>query len=256
MTTTDAWKVNHAIQLSPDESQLFVSNAESVWSAPYNAKQAKVTGASATRITGMNQIGHMTRTLLMSKKVPGMMLVSRGSGPNIDRLARTMTSGVSQIRLFNITGPAKSVKYTEGKVIAWGLRNSVGLGENPADGGIWSNENSSDNMRRQGKDVHETSPGEEINYHGTLTGKSDLHGKNYGYPECATAWDLGVLPKSESLKVGSQFTYSDTGAGIDDAACAKNYVPPRLALPSHWAPIDMAFNSKGTVAYMTAHGSW
>lgn len=249
-------KVNHGIQLSPDGNQLFLSSPESVWSLPYSAKDTKVTGTHTTWVTGMTQLGHFTRTLLMSKKVPGIMLVSRGSGPNIDPLARDVSSGVSQIRSFNISGPPKSLKYAEGNLIAWGLRNSIGLGENPADGGIWSNENASDDMKRQGKDIHETSPGEEINYHGDLTGKSDLHGKNYGYPECAAVWDVSVLPKNEQLSVGKQFTYTSTRANIDDIACEKNYVPPRLALPSHWAPIDMAFNSKGTVAYMTAHGSW
>lgn len=192
----------------------------------------------------------------MSKKAPGVMLVSRGSGPNIDPLARNMNSGVSQIRAFNVSGPPKSIKYTEGKVIAWGLRNSIGVGENPADGGIWSNENSSDMMKRQGKDIHETSPGEEINYHGDLIGKSELHGKNYGYPDCAAAWEVSVLPQNEQITVGRHFTHGDTAATVDDSACEKNYIAPRLTLPSHWAPIDIEFNSKGTVAYMTAHGSW
>jgi glucose/arabinose dehydrogenase len=248
--------VNHGIQLSPDGTQLFLSSAESVWSLPYSAKDTKVTGTHTTWVTGMSQLGHISRTLLMSKKAPGILLVSRGSGPNVDPLARDINSGVSQIRSFNVSGIPKSVKYIDGRVIAWGLRNSIGLGENPADGGIWSNENASDGMKRQGKDIHETSPGEEINYHGDLIGKSELHGKNYGYPECAAVWDVSALPTNEQLKIGGQFTYSDTVAAVDDNTCEKNYIPPRLALPSHWAPIDIEFNSKGTVAYMTSHGSW
>jgi glucose/arabinose dehydrogenase len=204
----------------------------------------------------MNQTGHSTRTLLMSKKSPGTLLVSRGSGPNIDPLARDVKTGVSQIRAFDISGTPKQYKYTDGKVIGWGLRNSVGLGENPADGGIWSNENSSDNMYREEKDIHETSPGEEINYHGTLTKESELHGKNYGYPECAAAWDIPNLPHNSQLKVGAQFTHNDTLTSVNDEKCSQNYIPPRLTLPSHWAPIDIAFNTKGTVAYMTSHGSW
>jgi glucose/arabinose dehydrogenase len=204
-----------------------------------------------------HRTGHSSRTLLMSKKAPGTLLVSRGSGPNIDTRARDINEGISQIRAFDVSGPPKRYRYTDGKVIAWGLRNSVGLGENPADGGIWSNENASDNMKtRDGKDIHETSPGEEINYHGTLTGASSLHGKNYGYPECAAAWDLDVLPRTSGLKVGTQFTYTDTAKGITDESCGSNFIPPRITLPSHWAPIDIAFNSKGTAAFMTSHGSW
>jgi glucose/arabinose dehydrogenase len=204
----------------------------------------------------MNQIGHSSRSLLLSKKAPGTLLVSRGSGPNIDPLARDIDSGVSQIRAFDVSGTPKEYRYTDGKVIGWGLRNSVGLGENPADGGIWSNENASDNMSRDNKDVHETSPGEEINYHGDLAGKSELHGKNYGYPDCAAAWDIPNLPRNNELKVGKQFTHNDTAQNVDDQKCDQDYITPRLTLPSHWAPIDIAFNSKGTVAYMTSHGSW
>jgi glucose/arabinose dehydrogenase len=227
-----------------------------VFSWPYDAKEKRITGNYSTWVTGMSQIGHFTRTLLMSKKAPGTLLVSRGSGPNIDVQARNISSGVSQIRAFDVSGPPKQYRFTDGKLIAWGLRNSVGVGENPADGGIWSNENASDGMKREGVDIHETSPGEEINYHGSLVGASELHGKNYGYPECAAAWDLSILPKNTKLKVGSQFTYTDTAKTLDDDACSASYVPPRLTLPSHWAPIDIAFNSKGTVAYMTSHGSW
>jgi glucose/arabinose dehydrogenase len=192
----------------------------------------------------------------MSQKSPGILLVSRGSGPNIDPLARDISTGVSQIRAFNVSGIPQELKYTDGKIIGWGLRNSVGLGENPADGGIWSNENASDNMFREEKDIHETSPGEEINYHGNLVGDSKFLGKNYGYPDCAAAWDIPNLPRNTQLKVGAQFTHNDTAQGVDDENCNRDYTPPRLTLPSHWAPIDIAFNSKGTVAYMTSHGSW
>jgi glucose/arabinose dehydrogenase len=247
--------LNHGIELSNDGTKLFVSSRESVYSWPYKAKETKVTDKPLTVISGMDQNGHSSRTLLMSKKAPGTLLVSRGSGPNIDPLARDITTGVSQIRAFNITGSQKEQLYTDGKVIAWGLRNSVGVAENPADGGIWSNENASDNMEREGKDIHETSPGEEINYHGSLA-SSELHGKNYGYPECAAAWDVETLPSNGKIEVGTQFTYVNTSTTISDQMCTKDYIPPRLTLPSHWAPIDIAFNSKGTVAYMTSHGSW
>jgi glucose/arabinose dehydrogenase len=192
----------------------------------------------------------------MSKKVPGLLLVSRGSDGNLDPQTRSITSGVSQIRLFNVSGVPKEVKYVDGKVIGWGLRNSVGLGENPKDGGIWSNENSSDWMGRDEGDIHEDSPGEEINYHGDLLGKSEMHGKNYGYPECAAVWRVDNLPHNSKLKVGLQFTHNGTAAGITDDTCAKNFVSPRITLPSHWAPLDIEFNTRGDVAYMTAHGSW
>jgi glucose/arabinose dehydrogenase len=248
--------LNHGITLSPDGSTLYASSLDTVYAWQYNAKTAQVTGRGKEVVTDMKNIGarHFTRTLLALKKAPGVLLVSRGSTANVDQKARDTKTGISQIRAYNISS-GKSYRYTDGTLVAWGLRNSIGLGENPSDGGIWSNENGSDDMRRDGKDIHINSPGEEINYHGTMKANS-LHGKNYGYPECAAAWTLPDIPRAQALKIGMQFSYSGSQTGTTDDTCAKNYVPPRITLPAHWAPIDIAFNSKGTVAYMTAHGSW
>lgn len=155
-------QLNHGIQLTVDGKTLFASTADKVYSWGYNAKQMKTTSPAVKWIEGMKGNDHTTRTLLLSKKVPGKLLVSRGSGGNIDYRALDVTTGVSQIRLFDVSGPAKSVRYnTGGKTLAWGLRNSIGLAEHPVTGGIWSNENGSDDMKRDGKDIHETSPGNE-----------------------------------------------------------------------------------------------
>jgi glucose/arabinose dehydrogenase len=141
------------------------------------------------------------------------------------------------------------MQYTEGKVIGWGLRNSVGMDEDPVTGAIYSNENGSDDLKRDGRDIHENSPGEEINFHGYLNGtKYAGQGGNYGYPQCAASWNVNDMPRNTALKVGKQFYLGTPDANFDDATCQKNYVAPRLTLPSHWAPIDIKFNSKGTVS--------
>lgn len=193
-----------------------------------------------------------------------MLLVSRGSAANIDTATRDIDSGRSQIRAFGITPgkiPAGGYVYTDGKVLGWGLRNSVGLGEHPTSGGIWSNENGSDMMRRDGRDIHEGGPGEEVNYHGTLGGPNGTAGawwgRNYGYPDCAAAWEVQKMPRNEGLSVGRQFLLAGPSPdGVDDELCDRKYTPPRLTLPAHWAPIDLRFNSGGSVAYMTSRGSW
>lgn len=150
------------MQLTPDGNTLFASTIDKVYSWSYDAKQMKTTTPPTTWMDGMTNTDHTTRTLLIPKSAPGQLLVSRGSGANIDYRALDINSGVSQIRAFDISKPpAKPYKYpTDGKLIGWGLRNSVGLGEHPVTGGIWSNENGSDDMKRDGKDIHETSPGE------------------------------------------------------------------------------------------------
>jgi glucose/arabinose dehydrogenase len=155
--------LNHGIQLTPDGKTLFASTVDKVFSWPYDAKQKKTTSAPVTWVEGMRNSDHTTRTLLLSKKAPGQLLVSRGSSSNIDYQALNINSGISQIRAFDVSGSPKKYKYTDGKVIGWGLRNSIGIDEHPVTGGIWSNENGSDDMKRDGKDIHETSPGNYSN---------------------------------------------------------------------------------------------
>jgi glucose/arabinose dehydrogenase len=250
--------LNHAIELTPDGKTLFASSADKVFSWEYDAKTQKVGSSPKTWVTGMWNTDHVSRTILIPKKNPTKMLVSRGSNANIDLQARQQSSGHCQIRMFDISGSAQSLPYaTGGSMVAWGLRNSIGLAEHPTDGGIWSNENGSDNMSRDGKDIHENSPGEEVNFHGYLDGTSSSNfQKNFGYPDCAAAWHVGEMPRNNNLKVGKQFYLSAPTGIMNDTTCEKNFIPPKLTLPSHWAPIDFKFNSKGSVAYMTSRGSW
>ena len=103
----------------------------------------------------MNTDDHTTRTLLMSQKVDGMLLVSRGSTSNIDPAAEMLSSGHSQIKAFNLNNiSVNGYSYdTDGLRLGWGLRNSVGIAEHPTTGGIYSVENSVDQATRNGQDV-------------------------------------------------------------------------------------------------------
>ncbi|EHK96795.1 hypothetical protein M7I_7503 [Glarea lozoyensis 74030] len=96
--------------------------------------------------------------------------MGRGSDGNVDQGAKQTSSGRSQIRLFNLTQVAATpVAYaTGGTLFAWGLRNPVGIGENPVTGEIWSIDQGEDDIKRSGKDVHNTNPGEKLNFHGLV----------------------------------------------------------------------------------------
>lgn len=236
--------------------------------------------------------GHSTRTLLLSRKQPGILLVSRGSGPNIDNRATDHSSGISQIRAFDISDPnlgtSKAYNYpSDGWTIGWGLRNSVGVAEEPNTGGIYSVENSADGIQRFGVDIHEDSPGEEMNCHGILSSSSDTNtqeGGNHGYPYCLALYNSSTpgspFPSLGNLKTGSQFTHDSTPYSIpylpsssssvpqakpinittSDTSCSSdNFVPPRLTFPAHTAPLDIKFSTSQTnqtLAYITFHGSW
>lgn len=168
-----------------DGKTIFASGNDMVYSLPYDSVTMKTNiSAITTWITGMTGADHVTRTLLLSKKVPGLLLVSKGSGENMDFRALRVDEegGWSQIRIFNVSSVWKTPRaFTDGAVLGWGLRNSVGMDEHPKTGGIWSNENASDDLYRDDIDIHEETPGEEINFHGYLDGTpSGLKSKNYG----------------------------------------------------------------------------
>lgn len=200
-----------------------------MYSWEYDAEAVSVGGNKRTLVAGMKHVGHVTRTLLLSRKSPDLLLVSRGSAGNMDMDTTEISSGRSQIRAFNISNVTDGEPYdysTKGKVIGWGLRNSVGVGEDPVTGAIYSVENSADEVERKGKDIHEDNPGEEMNFHGFLNGSTEDQGGNYGYPSCFALWDKDV-PDVGDMSVGSQFAL-DPNSTLNDTTCAKEHVAPRL----------------------------
>ena len=206
----------------------------------------------------MGNEDHVTRTLFLSQKVNGTLVVSRGSDSNIDLLAVDEPSGHSQVRVFNLLN-ITSDGYDfnkDGYRLGWGLRNSVGIAEHPDTGGIYSVENSADQLQRDGKDIHGDNPGEEMNFHGYLNGTAyDRQGSNYGYPYCYAAWMPSDLPMNSNLSVGSNFAMGTPNSTINDTFCAEQ-TPPRLTFEAHMAPLDLKFNDSGTEAWVTFHGSW
>jgi glucose/arabinose dehydrogenase len=134
----------------------------------------------------MNSTDHISRTLTMSKKQPDTLIVSRGSADNLDMGTKEITSGRSMIKAFDVSAAAvagRTYNYTTaGRVLGWGLRNDVGVAEHPTTGGIWSVENSVDQLMRDGVDVHVNNPAEELNYMGALS-DPPASPPNFGYPD-------------------------------------------------------------------------
>lgn len=254
----DNGALNHGLALSHDGNVLFASTPEAAYSWSYNAEESKVSEKNQTLITNMNTDDHTTRTLLLSQKVDGMLVVSRGSTSNVDGEAALLSSGHSQVKAFN-TNNVSDGGYdfnSDGLRLGWGLRNSVGLVEHPDTGGIYSVENSVDEIMRDGKDVHQDNPGEEMNFLGYLDGTKYVpQGSNFGYPYCFSAWVPQDLPKNDDIKVGTQFAMGDQNSTINDTFCA-DQTPPRLTFQAHMAPLDIKFNSSAKEAWVTFHGSW
>ncbi|KAF3927783.1 hypothetical protein ABW20_dc0100663 [Dactylellina cionopaga] len=245
--------LNHGLTISADGRTIFASSTTTAFSWTYDSASG-ATSNKKTLITDMNAgpSGHTTRTLYASTKNPDLLLVSWGSDGNFDYGTSNINTGRSQIRGFSISQVSNSpIAFNAGgTVFGWGLRNSVGIGEDLA-GGIWSVENSADNIVRNGQDVHNNNPGEELNYHGLATDTSARG--NYGYPDCLAVWQLGDLPNNSGLATGRQFS-NLTGA-ITDAQCASSRQAPRITFPSHTAPLDVKFDKAGN-AWVSFHGSW
>lgn len=116
-----------------------------------------------------------------------------------------------------------------------------------------------DDIKREGRDVHNDNPADKLNYLGIVndTDANPLQGRNYGYPACVAAWDPSVLSNT-NLKVGSQFVPNlPVGADLEtaDEGCSR-FEPPRLVFPAHAAPLDIKFKEDGSAAFISFHGSW
>ncbi|KAM7213102.1 soluble quino protein glucose dehydrogenase [Rhypophila decipiens] len=245
---------NHGVAVSADGKTIFTSNLQKVTAYPYDPVAGTV-GTGKTIITNMQNNGpHPTRALLTSKFSPDTLLVAIGSNANVDTGSAQQSSGRCMIKAFSIKSVSTTpVAYaTGGEILGWGLRNIVGMGEHPTTGGIWSVENSMDDVKLGGKDVHNENPAEKANYHGALNDTSNkLKGANYGYPSCVAAWDTGLLGQS-NLQVGSLFN-PDIAPKASDCASRQQ---ARIHFPSHTAPLDIKWVPDGSAAYVSFHGSW
>ncbi|KAF1968607.1 soluble quino protein glucose dehydrogenase [Bimuria novae-zelandiae CBS 107.79] len=243
--------INHGIALTPDGKKLFVSSMTTVWSWDYNGSNGTVSNKK-TVITGMSDSGHVSRTLLIPKAQPDLLLVQVGSNANLDTEAAQASSGRSQIRIFKLADLEQgSQAYTAGEVLGYGIRNNAGIAETPK-GGIFSVNNGMDNMDVNGVDVHLTNPCEELNYHGLITAPTTPErGASYGYPTCHAISDPSVLPAplNASIRIGDTLTN-----GNSSARCTR--VAPKLCFPAHTAPLDLKFTADGAAAYVSFHGSW
>ncbi|KAK4547346.1 hypothetical protein LTR36_001002 [Oleoguttula mirabilis] len=257
-TVINDTSLNHGIEISANGTTLYASSPEAVYSWDYSPMNQTNTSAPQTLIANMTTSDHTTRTLLLSQHAPGLLVVTRGSTSNLDAEAEDLGTGHSQVKAFNLTNQTRPYDFsTDGLLLGWGLRNDVGVDEEPISGGIYTVENSVDDATRQGQDIHQNNPGEELNFLGYLNGTSSPNqGRNFGYPECFAAWNVSAIPDFSGT-VGDQFAIGALNSSVNDTTCdAANRQAPRLTFEAHMAPLDILFNTAGTAAWVTFHGSW
>lgn len=136
--------INHGIALSEDGKLLFASSMTHVYVWDYDVDSGEVSNRR-TVVEDIHEGSHVTRTLLIPRENPDKLLVSSGSDGNMDM--ECLEPARCNIKVFDIgTLPEEPYNFArDGEVLGWGLRNSVGLAED-SEGGIWSVENSADNV--------------------------------------------------------------------------------------------------------------
>ncbi|KAI0533548.1 hypothetical protein GGR58DRAFT_486148 [Xylaria digitata] len=241
-------QLNHGLALTPDSKTLYASGERTVWSWTYDPATRTVSNQK-TAVTGMDSGIHSTRNVLVVKSQPNLILVQVGSNQNLDMASAQPATGRAIIKIFDMTNaPASGHNYkTAGEVFAYGLRNEIGFIQDPA-GIVWGVENSGDDFRLGGQDIHTDNPAEKLNNLGDpLTARNNW----YGYPTCFTVWS-----PINGLKTGSHFMLAAGNGVTSDADCATKAKAPRLSFQAHSAPIWNAFDANATNMYVTFHGSW
>lgn len=249
--------LNHGIDLMDDGKTLLASSSVSLFSWTYDAATMSNTTAPRTLVTNMDNADHDTRTVIASAFKPGTVIINRGSSANIDNKASTKSTGHAQVKSFPVGSLAADANpydfASQGRLLAWGVRNDVGVTEHPVTGGIFTVENSVDNISRNGTQFNANNPGEKLNYMGTLVSNSSPNqGSNFGYPQCFAAWAPKKVPNHGNLKVGQQFSIDSS---ISDAQCQNQRTAPELVFDAHMAPLDIKFRKGGDNAFVSFHGS-
>lgn len=119
-------------------------------------------------------------------------------------------------------------------------------------------ENSLDEMHRGTVDIHNSNPGEELNFHGQPNDTSSVtHGKSFGYPACVAIWDPSIVENYPGgADVGKQMTGDQMPNTWTDKFCQEETVAPYITFGSHQAPLDVKFQGDGAAALIAFHGSW
>lgn len=160
--------LNHGIEFSPNGSTLYASSANSAWSWTYNSSDASVSNPKLL-VRNMGGTTHSTRTLHISPSRPNLLVISRGSDGNLDASAASISSGHSQVKVFDLNQvPSGGYDYTiDGGLLAYGVRNEVGITSDWR-GDIWGVMNSADDLDRNGTDISKDNPAEELHYCSSL----------------------------------------------------------------------------------------
>ncbi|HEX6766599.1 MAG TPA: hypothetical protein VF103_13995, partial [Polyangiaceae bacterium] len=145
---------------------------------------------------------------------------------------------LKRFRLSDFT-PGTPLEWSNGEIIARGIRNMVGFKQNAA-GRMYGVINGMDDLTYGGADVHLDNPGDDV----VLLEP----GLEHGYPYCFTAAHIEL--DNGMVTAGTQLVSATDPAAPDpdfvnphdDAWCAANSEPPATFVVPHSAPLDIVFH--------------
>ncbi|KAG8680742.1 hypothetical protein FRC11_002063, partial [Ceratobasidium sp. 423] len=167
--------LEHGIEIGPipgkkDEKYLYASSQESVFRWEYDP-ESRHCRKSYLDLTHFPD--HVTRTLLLQSGANGQseyLNVSHGSAGNFDETAVNCYQPMEMLALLkSVVSPSPTktahsgLQPGQGAVLAWGVRNSVGIALSKDGKDLWGIENSSDDIVWRDVDVHVDNPAEELN---------------------------------------------------------------------------------------------
>lgn len=215
------------------DGHVYLASQTTIWRSPLATPRAHVL------VTGMPDGGqHPNRMLRFGPD--GGMYVSVGSSCN-DCAEDNQLERATLIR-YSADGQRR-------KVIANGLRNTIGYDWHPATQGLWGMDHGSD---FRGDEV----PPEELNL--------IEPGRNYGWPICYADRQVDgmtiVAPERMALEPGQR---EPLGRPMSREDYCAHTEPARLTLPAHAAPLAMRFYTAQQFpqthhgdAFVALHGSW
>jgi glucose/arabinose dehydrogenase len=242
---------NHGLTIT--STHVYASSPTTVYRWPFKTGDRTATGAMETVVTGIQNLGHNSRSLVVDGQ--NRLYVEIGSAANVDLPGDVPWR--AQIRRFNVaTIPTAGYDIFAGELFASGLRNEVGLSFD-SKGRLWGVENGRDNLV-VGGDIHFDNPAEEVNLF-------DINrpGRFYGFPFC---WSEGIWMDTTMAKgPGTQHLDPQQPGDFTEARCQDPnvVVPPAFALGAHLAPLDIIEYRGGAYPselsgdmFVTSHGSW
>jgi len=226
---------------------LYAGSPAGVLRWPYTADTTELDSSEPVVVNQPSNGAHPYHTVHV---YDGWLYVHSGSSANVVAPASPgYDTNRAVLKRFQLSqfAPARPFEWSQGELVASGLRNMVGYARGP-DGNLFGVVNGIDALAYRGEDVRSENPGEPLV-------RLDP-GSSFGFPYCFTAQNIETA--SGTAAPGAQLATDADGFTNphDDAWCQQSSKPPLSFLPAHSAPLDIAFYTPGRAATRSLPEAW